>query len=54
MMFSKLRTSVALLAASAAPLAHASSHMIMGGLTPIAYERVDPIVNKGTVSSLYA
>ena len=51
MVFSKLSASVALLTASAATLVNASSHMIMGGLSPIAYERVDPIVNKGTVSS---
>ncbi|PSS37504.1 hypothetical protein PHLCEN_2v711 [Hermanssonia centrifuga] len=47
--FSKLSASMALLAA--APYVSASSHMIMGGLSPIAYERVDSIVNPGTVSS---
>ena len=48
MVFSKLRASVALL--SAASLVQASSHMIMGGVRPLAYERVDPIVNPGGVS----
>ena len=50
MVFSKLRASAALLAY--ASLASASSHMIMGGLNPIAIERVDPIVNPGGVSDL--
>ena len=31
------------------PLASASSHVIMGGLNPIAYERIDPIINPGEV-----
>ena len=50
MVFSKLRASVALL--SAASLVQASSHMIMGGVRPLAYERVDPIVNPGAVSPI--
>ena len=51
MVFSKLSASAAALSAlSAIPLARASSHMIMGGLKPIAYERLDPIVSEGKVS----
>ena len=50
MVFSKLRASAALAATAYAGLASASSHMIMGGLNPIAIERVDPIVNPGGVS----
>lgn len=52
MSFSKLRASVALLSVSAATLVSGSSHMIMGGLKPIAYERVDSIVDPGVVSPL--
>ena len=51
MVFKNLSASMALLSASVA-LVNASSHMIMGGLQPIAYERVDSIVNPGTVSSI--
>lgn len=43
-----------MLAAAAVPLASASSHFIMGGLSPIAYERIDPIVNSGEVTRLYS
>jgi hypothetical protein len=51
MVFSKLTASAAAFAVlSAIPLASASSHMIMGGLKPISYQRLDPIVNKGEVS----
>lgn len=50
MAFSKLTASLAVAALSALPYASASSHMIMGGLSPIAYERIDPIVNHGAVS----
>ena len=49
MVFKKLSASMAFLSASVG-LVNASSHMIMGGLQPIAYERVDSIVNPGTVS----
>ena len=31
------------------PLVNASSHFIMGGLSPIAYERIDPVINFGEV-----
>ncbi|KIP07217.1 hypothetical protein PHLGIDRAFT_35537 [Phlebiopsis gigantea 11061_1 CR5-6] len=48
MVLSKLSAAWALVAV---PLASASSHFIMGGLKPIAYERLDPIVNQGVVSS---
>ena len=49
MVLSKLS---AVLALAAVPLASASSHFIMGGLKPIAYERLDPIVNQGVVSDI--
>ena len=49
MVLSKLS---AVLALAAVPLASASSHFIMGGLKPIAYERLDPIVNQGAVSDI--
>ncbi|GJE85352.1 DUF1996 and WSC domain-containing protein [Phanerochaete sordida] len=49
MFSSKLGFAFAVLAAL--PAARASSHFIMGGLTPMAYERIDPIVNPGIVST---
>lgn len=52
MVFSKLHASVAVLSA-AMGLVDASSHMIMGGLSPIAYERVDSIVNPGAVCPFF-
>lgn len=54
MAFSKLSASFVLSALAALPLATASSHFIMGGLKPIAYERLDPIVNPGQVSLLFS
>ena len=53
MVLSKLSASLALLSASVG-LVDASSHMIFGGLNPIAYERVDPIVNPGISPSPHA
>lgn len=49
MVFFKLTASMAVAALSVLPYVSASSHFIMGGLSPIAYERIDPIVNKGMV-----
>lgn len=50
MVFSKLSAAFAFSALSVAPLASASSHFIMGGLKPISYQRLDPIVNQGQVN----
>ncbi|GJE85355.1 DUF1996 and WSC domain-containing protein [Phanerochaete sordida] len=46
MVLKTLSTALAL-----AGLASASSHMIMGGLKPIVYERLDPIVNPGALGT---
>ena len=52
MVFSHLHASLAVLsAAMGLASAQVSSHMIMGGLQPIAYERVDSIIDPGTVST---
>lgn len=52
MFSSKLR--FALAALTVLPAVRASSHFIMGGLSPIAYERIDPIVSSGAVSTMPA
>lgn len=52
MVLKNLSVSMALLSASAA-LVKASSYISMGGLQPIAYERVDSIVNPGTVNPAF-
>ena len=48
MAFKKLQLALAALCGVVASV-NASSHFIMGGLSPIAYERIDPIVQPGVV-----
>ena len=52
MVLKKFSTAFVLAGLSAVPLVSAQqSYMIMGGLKPIAYERIDPVVNPGVVSN---
>lgn len=49
-MFPKSCASMVLLAVAMGTLVDADSYLIMGGLTPISYERVDSIIYPGIVS----